>query len=31
LRKQIGEAGRLTVEERYSVNAYREHYLSLFH
>ncbi len=31
LRKQIGEKGRLTIEERYSVNAYRSHYISLFH
>jgi glycosyltransferase involved in cell wall biosynthesis len=30
LRTVIGEAGRLTIEERYSVNAYRSHYFSLF-
>jgi glycosyltransferase involved in cell wall biosynthesis len=30
LRMKIGEAGRLTIEERYSVNAYRAHYISLF-
>jgi glycosyltransferase involved in cell wall biosynthesis len=31
LREKIGENGRITIEERYSVNAHREHYISLFH
>jgi glycosyltransferase involved in cell wall biosynthesis len=30
LRAEIGEAGRITIEERYSVNAFREKYLTFF-
>jgi glycosyltransferase involved in cell wall biosynthesis len=30
LRTKIGEAGRITIEERYSVKAFREKYSALF-
>jgi glycosyltransferase involved in cell wall biosynthesis len=30
LRKKIGAAGRITIEQRYSVNSNRSNYLSVF-
>jgi glycosyltransferase involved in cell wall biosynthesis len=31
LRAEIGEAGRITIENQYSVNAHRKQYFALFH